>query len=468
MTTCPVRPVPPVGRTVFPNRLKRTDHRMKIALITAGAAGMYCGSCMHDNTLAAAMIQLGHETLLVPTFTPIRSDEEDVSQQRVFFGGINVYLQQKSFLFRMTPWFVDRLLDFPKLLRWVSRFASRTPYHEMGDLTLSMLEGTHGKQRKEVSKMVDWLENDIRPDVLIFSNVLLSGVIPEIKSRLNKPILATLQGDDIFLDALPESYRSRCMSQIRENAKSIDGYITTSDYYADFMAEYMNLPREAMHTIYPGLKLTGHGAEQPFRAEPPYTVGYFARICPEKGFHQFVDAFLAYSGLPDAPPCRIRVSGWLGEQYRAFFQEQMAKLAAAGLSDRVEYVESPTLADKVRFMQSLDILSVPTEYREPKGLYILEALANGVPVVQPGHGSFPELVARTGGGLTVEPNQPQALARGWQTLLADPDRRRACAEQGKRIVWDYFTDRRMAEETLAMLERYLPQSSPATVGASAD
>src|SRR5437762_1513939 len=88
--------------------IEYSSRDMKIVYITAGAAGMYCGSCMHDNTLVAALHQLGHDAILLPTYTPLRTDEEDISQQRVFFGGINVYLQQKSGLFRHTPWFLDR------------------------------------------------------------------------------------------------------------------------------------------------------------------------------------------------------------------------------------------------------------------------------------------------------------------------------------------------------------------------
>src|SRR5438270_9443131 len=147
---------------------------MRITYITAGAAGMYCGSCMRDNTLVAALARLGHDALLVPTYTPIRTDEEDVSQPRVFLGGINVYLQQKLSLFRHTPWFLDRLLDAPRLLRWVSRFAVRTQAQDLGDLTVSMLQGEHGRQRKEVAKLVRWLEKDVRPDLINLTNGLLS------------------------------------------------------------------------------------------------------------------------------------------------------------------------------------------------------------------------------------------------------------------------------------------------------
>src|SRR5579883_2458420 len=190
---------------------------MKIAYITAGAAGMYCGSCLHDNTLASALLAGGHEVLLVPTYTPIRTDEADVSQKRVFFGGINVYLQQKLALFRHTPWAVDRLLDARGLLKLASRFATRTQAEDLGELTVSMLKGEHGHQRKEVEKLVGWLASEVRPEIVNLTNVLLSGMVDELKRRLNVPVLGTLQGDDIFLEALPEPYRGQALGLVREH-----------------------------------------------------------------------------------------------------------------------------------------------------------------------------------------------------------------------------------------------------------
>src|SRR5262245_18416186 len=130
---------------------------MKIAYITAGAGGMFCGSCMHDNTLVGALRGLGHDALLIPTDTPIRTDEHDISLKRIFLGGLNVYLQHKSAFFRHTPWFIDRMLDSPRLLRWLSGFAAKTEAHDLGDLTISMLKGEHGNQRKEITKLVSWL-----------------------------------------------------------------------------------------------------------------------------------------------------------------------------------------------------------------------------------------------------------------------------------------------------------------------
>jgi glycosyltransferase involved in cell wall biosynthesis len=428
---------------------------MRIAYITAGAAGMYCGSCMRDNTLVSALGRQGHEALLVPTYTPIRTDEEDVSQKRVFFGGINVYLQQKFSLFRHTPGFLDRLLDGRGLLRWVSRFAVRTQARELGELTLSMLRGEHGHQRKEIEKLVRWLADDLQPEVVNLTNALLSGLVGPLKKRLDAPVLCSLQGDDIFTESLPEPYRCQALELIRGHARLIDGFISTSAAYADFMAGYFDIPRDKIHVVLPGINLHGHGAARPERAGKPFTVGYFARICPEKGFHLIIDAFHRLRQTPGCGEARLHVSGWLGENNRAYFEQHRQRLIDAGLQGDFAHIDCPDHESKVRFFQEIDVLSVPTLYREPKGLYVLESLANGVPVVQPRHGSFPELVEQTGGGLLFEPDNPAALAEALARLMADRALLAEMGAKGRAVVHERFHAGRMAEDTVAVYRRYV-------------
>ncbi len=442
---------------------------MRIAYITSGAAGMYCGSCMRDNTLAAALIAEGHDALLIPTYTPIRTDEDDVSQSRVFFGGINVYLQQKFSLFRYTPRWLDRFLDFNWLLNWVSRFAVNTQAQQLADLTISMLQGDLGHQAKEIDKLVDWLASDVKPDIVNLSNVLIAGMAHRLRDRLKVPVLASLQGDDIFLELLPESYRKQAIELIGGHASHMQGFIATSRYYANFMSEYLRIPRERIDVVYPGIKLKGHDIPkaqgQPSRGLEP-VIGYFARICPEKGLHHLVDAFCLLRQMPDAPPCRLHVSGWMGEHNRAYFMEQRAKLERANLLGYFTYTESPDHAGKVRFLQSIDILSVPTTYREPKGLYVLEAWANGVPVVQPAHGTFPELIDATGGGVLVPPDDPAALASALRRLLEQPAERQRLGRLGHVAVHQRFNDAAMARATLRVYERHLgiETKQPAAIG----
>lgn len=428
---------------------------MKIAYITAGAAGMYCGSCMHDNTLATALMALGHDVVLVPTYTPIRTDEADVSQKRVFLGGINVYLQQKFALFRHTPRLFDRWLDSPGLLRWVSRFAVGTQANQLGELALSVLRGEHGHQRKEFSRLVSWLAADIKPQIVNLTNVLLAGIVGELKQRLGVPVMATLQGDDIFLEALADKHRAEALALIREHCRHVDGYISTSQYYADFMAGYLGIPRERIEVVYPGLNLAGYDAPRQRAAGDPFTIGYFARICPEKGLHVLAEAFALLCERARDLDCRLHVSGWLGEHNRGYFDAVKQRLHDRGLAGRFHHVESPDHAGKLRFFQEIDVLSVPTVYREPKGIYVLESLASGVPVVQPRHGSFPELLEMTGGGLLVNPEDPADLARALEELARNPALRHRLGEHGRQVVRERFTADGMSRATMDIYQKTL-------------
>jgi glycosyltransferase involved in cell wall biosynthesis len=236
---------------------------------------------------------------------------------------------------------------------------------------------------------------------------------------------------------------------------NVDGYIATCRYYADFMAGYLGLPRERIHVVYPGIKLAGFAEAAPKLNETP-VIGYFARIAPEKGLHVLADAFIHLRRQRDAPRARLRFAGWLGEHNRPYLDGIMKKLADAGLAREAERVDCPTQADKVRFLQGIDLFSVPAPYREPKGLYILEALAASVPVVLPRHGSFPELVEQTGGGLLVNPDDPVDLAAGLRRLLEDAALRRELAAKGRAAVRERFTAEVMARETARVLGGYVP------------
>jgi glycosyltransferase involved in cell wall biosynthesis len=427
---------------------------MRIAYITAGAGGMFCGSCLHDNTLAAALVRQGHEALLIPTYTPLRTDEPNVSQKRVFLGGINVYLQQKLGFFRRTPWFLDRLLDARPLLRWVARFAVKTEAADLADLTVSILEGEHGHQSKEVAKLVSWLANEVKPQIVHLTAALLSGLVHELKRQLRVPVLCSLQGDDLFLESLPQSHRSRCLALVRVHCREIDGFVATSSYYADFMADYLAIPRARIHVVHPGLNLAGHGGARP-EQQRPFTVGYFARICPEKGLHVLTEAFHLFKQTPGTEACRLHVSGWLGGNQQTYFDDIRRRLKKRGLDGHFSHVEAPDHDSKVRFFHGIDVLSVPTTYREPKGLYVLEALANGVPVVQPRHGSFPELLEATGGGLLVAPEDPHDLARALRQLFDNPAHRHELGRKGKEAVHAHFHAERMAVETAAIYTQYV-------------
>ena len=425
---------------------------MKIVYLTAGAAGMYCGSCMHDNTLAKAISKEGVDIELVPTYTPIRTDENDVSVDQVFFGGINVFLQQKFPFLRWMPKVFDRFLDSPWLIRRVTKNASKVSPVELGKLAYSMLKGEKGNQRKEVKRLIGWLEHKSKPDVVLFSNALIGGCIPAIQRQLKVPCFVTLQGDDIFLDSLPDKYKELCIQQIGEMQSSVAGFISHSSFYADFMSDYFSIDRSRIKVTPLGIEADDFPQSQPALQQRDPTIGYFARLAPEKGLDILVDAFIKLKADGKVPKARLRIGGWLGPTNETYANEQFEKMEKAGLKADFEYVGSIDRDSKIKFLNSLDVLSVPTHYAEPKGLFVLEAMASGIPVVQPDHGAFPEVISSTQGGVLFPAGDTEALAGELAELLNDNQRRQELAQAGYDAVHRNRNSQVMARTTLDILK----------------
>jgi glycosyltransferase involved in cell wall biosynthesis len=420
---------------------------MRILAITSGAANMYCGSCLRDNALAAELIAQGHDVILVPTYTPTLTDEPNVSQEKIFFGGISVYLEQHSALFRHTPRWLDRLWDTKWALKLASRRSISVAPQQLGALTVSMLKGEEGFQRKELLKLIDWLRQLPAPDIVALPYSLLISLARPIKEALRCPIVCTLQGEELFLSGLPEPYQSDALNLIRANVKHVDGFIAVSHYGGEFMPGYLGIPQDKMHVVPLGINLEGH---QPRKrtTSPHFTIGYFARVAPEKGLHLLCEAYRYLREERNFPTARLEVAGYLAPEHKAYLSGIEQKMKECGLGDEFHYRGALDREQKIHFLQSLDLLSVPATYDEPKGIFLLEAMANGVPVVQPRRGSFTEMVRKTGGGILVEPDNIESLAEGILSLAKNPQLARQLGERGSAEVREHYNIRLMAERTL--------------------
>ena len=416
---------------------------------------MYCGTCIHDNMVATVLKKQGHNVSLIPTYTPTRTDEANVSLDRVFFGGINVYLQQKLSFFRHTPWTFDRLLDNPALLNGLARFSSSTDARDLGQLTVSMLSAEEGHQSKELAKLVKWLAEENKPDIVYLTNSMLVGFAREIKKVLDVPVICALQGEDIFLQDLIEPYKTEALALLRERAVNPDGFVAPCRYYAQFMADtYLNVPIDKIDVVPLGLNTEGHGLPVQKSEPPPFIIGYLARICPEKGLHILVDAFRLVAETLGADNVQLHVAGYLGKKDEPYLEELVNQIQEWNLSDSFVHHGEVTRTQKIDFLNRLHVFSVPTVYRESKGLSIIESLANGVPVVQPRHGAFPEMIDATDGGILVEPESAEAVATGIIELLNDTDRREYLGETGKINVHQKFNDAIIAKQLLKVFEKY--------------
>jgi glycosyltransferase involved in cell wall biosynthesis len=336
-------------------------------------------------------------------------------------GGVNVFLQQKLPWLAYTPRWLDSILNQPWLIRQLTRNVGKTSPKFLGALTVSMLQGVAGNQRKEFHRMLDWVEKDVRPEVIILTNLLIGGGIREIKSRTGSRVWVTLQGDDIFIESLPEPFRSQTISLLKQLVRDVDGFLIHSQDYASRMAAILSIPLEKIHVVPLGIA-TDDYRDQSLMARSgsslrdTYRIGYLARMAEEKGLVRLVEAFIRIAKQPGLEHVELAMAGWMGPQHEESWQQLRSNLERAGLNDRWSYSGSVERSSKLSFLRSIDLFCVPTTYQEPKGLFVLEAVGCGVPYLQPAHGSFPEIHNRLRGvapqifkGTLFDPHSPTDL-----------------------------------------------------------
>jgi len=425
---------------------------------------MYCGSCLRDNALATELISRGHDVTLLPVYTPTLTDEPNVSGDKVFFGGISVYLEQYVPFFRNSPQWMDRLWDSSLMLKLASRRSISTSPKMLGELTVSMLRGDNGFQRKEIFKLLEWLKDEGPPDVISLPYTLLLGLAQPIKEALGRPICCTLQGEDLFLEGLQEPYRSESKELIRANIKHVDAFIAVSEYYAEFMPRYLDIPADKIRVVPLGINLQGYTQRNSQRAEP-FTVGFFARIAPEKGLHVLADSYRRLRARGELSNARLEAAGYLAPEHEAYLHDIEKEMQQSGFGEEFHYRGVLDREQKISFLQTLDVLSVPATYDEPKGMFLLEAMACGVPVVQPRRGGFTEIVEHTGGGELVEADNAESLAEGILRIERDPALAERLGQSGFEKVREHYSVARMADRALEAYESILNAKSEA--GASA-
>ncbi len=463
---------------------------MNIVQITPGAGGMYCGNCFRDNALVAELRKLGHSTLMVPLYLPMTLDEEDQSAGTpIFFSGVNVYLEQKSALFRHAPEWLHKLLASPRLLKWAGKQAAKTRAEDVGDLTLSMLKGEDGNQARELDELIAFLKTQEHPDVICLSNAMLVGLVRQFKKQLKSKVVCMLQGEDAFLDAMPKKDRDAVWATLSERAQEVDLFIAPSRYFADNMAARMKVSPDKVKVVFNGINLEGwQGSETgSSRREEAHTIpgeehqslltsaatvqggeapvlGFFARMSEEKGLHLLVDAFIDLKKRETTKLLKLKVGGGCGPSDEKYVAKLKRLLADAGVLADVEVHPNLDRDQKQAFFESLTLFSVPALYGEAFGLYLVEAMAAGVPVVQPRHAAFPEIVEASRAGIITEANSA-ALADGIESLLIDPERLKELRSHALAASREQFSIAAMAAKIVEALES-ITDDSRAEVPAS--
>jgi glycosyltransferase involved in cell wall biosynthesis len=408
---------------------------------------------MKDNALVQQLKHMGHDAVMLPMYLPHILDEEPADEdQPIFFGGINAYLQLKYSFFRHVPKWLDKVLDSRPLLGKVAKAqkGNMTAGREISEMALSTFQGEKGPLAKEFRHLVQWAVERENPDAIYLSTAMQVGLAPAIKQRRDIPVFCSLQGEDTFLESLIEPYKTQIWELMREASVAVEKYISPSKAFADCMAKPLRLNKDRIAIIPNGINLDGY---EP-RTSPPDrpAIGYLARMSNLKGLDILVDAFIHLHQLGNLPiDTELRIAGTTLPDDQSYIDEQIRKLDEAGLQGRYTFRQNITRDEKIEHLRNLTVLSVPTRYGEAFGLYAAEAMAAGIPVVQPDHGAFPEIMAATGGGAIFFPNTPEALADALLPWINDPAKAHATGKKAHAAVKEHYSIQRHAEQMLQCL-----------------
>ncbi|MEM8955244.1 MAG: glycosyltransferase family 4 protein [Verrucomicrobiota bacterium] len=423
---------------------------MRIVHLVPGTGNFHCGACLRDHSLAKHIgVSSDHDMVLVPLYLPMVTDHEEMAEAPILLGGINLYLQQKAEIFRRTPRWLDRVLDSTVLLRRASDFAGMTSAHDLGTMTLSSFEGLDGHQRKEWRRLLKWLRDEGKPDVVSLSNGLLTGVARAIREEIGVPVIASFQGEDSFLDGLPEPYGQRSWDAYSRAAEDVDWFVAPSEFAGRDMASRLGLANGQWELVGNGIDMAGIRMREGLPRVP--VIGFLSRMCPPKGLDTVVEAFLILRRRMD--DVELRIGGAMTPEDRDFVLALKRRIAAAGAENAVRWLPNMTFKEKVSFLRSLTLLSVPSRFKEAFGLFLIEAMAAGVPVVQPRAGAFPEIVGNTGGGWIYDGEGAEALAAAWEEALSDDGEVSTRGKAGRSGVEARYTAGHMARGYASIVEK---------------
>lgn len=412
---------------------------MRIIFMTPGSGdNFYCENCIRDKALVMALRSRGHDAVSVPLYLPpLMEDTNPGTDSPVFFGGVNVYLQQNIPLFRRTPRWLDRWLDHPRLLTFAARMAGMTNAAQLGETTLSMLRGEEGRQCKELRRLVAYLQAHFRPDAVVLSNALLLGLADRLGGDLGCRLVCLLQDEDEFVESLGPAYAPRVWDLMRETSRRIDAFVASSRYYAAIMADRLGLPENEIRVVRSGIDPEGY---VPAAAPPdPPAVGFLSRMCAGKGLDVLTEEYIRLKQDARFDTLRLKIAGGMSAADEKFVASIRRRLRRAGVAEHVDWLDDFDRSDKREYLPALTALCVPDRGEPASAVFVAESLVAGVPVVLPERGVLPELVELTGGGVMYDPDTADGLHDALNGMLSDPARAHRMGMEGRAAAMETLT-----------------------------
>lgn len=424
---------------------------MNIIQIIPGSGGsFYCGNCLRDSKYFNALRDEGHQVTKIPMYLPLFADEHDISDIPIFYGAISLYLKQVYPIFRKAPGWLDKLLNSRPMMKLAASMAGSTRAKGLEDMTISMLLGEEGQQKEELDHMVNWIAEHCQPDIIHISNALLLGLARRLKEKIGVPVLCTLQDEDVWINPMQQKFQNKIWDLMHKRADDIDMLVAVSNYFADVMKQRMHLPDAKVRTIHLGVDIKDY--EYISTKKKERNVGFISRMCHKDGFDIVVDAFIELKKKPGFEDVKLIATGGATGDDIKFNKEQKRKLKENNLLNVFEILhqfEGKAVND---FFEKVSLISVPVRNGEAFGMYLLESMASGVPVVQPALGAFPEIVELSGGGVTYMPNTSEKLSETWAEVLSDPEQLEKYSRNGYEGTKKKFNIHNHAKEIITLYE----------------
>ena len=428
-------------------------------IIPGSGGSFYCGNCLRDSKYVEALRKSDHEVIKVPMYLPLFADEHDLTKEiPVFYGAISIYLKQLYPIFRKAPAWVDSLLNSKPMLKLASKFAGSTRAKGLEEMTVSMLLGEEGQQKDELDRMVDWIVEHCNPDVIHLSNALLLGLARELSDRLDVPVICSLQDEDVWVDVMKPSARESVWRLMARKAKYVNSFISVSNFYARVMQEKMEIPHEKLSNVHIGVDPEDYAFKSV--GEKKRKIGYISRMCAENGLDILVDAFILLKQKEEFNDVELVLTGGSTGDDRKYLAEIRGNLKRNHLLEQVEFHEDFVEEGLRKFLEKVSVVSVPVRNGEAFGIYLLECMVSGVPVVQPALGAFPEIVNLTEGGVIYDSNTPETLAESLGNLLSDPEKWDRLSRDGRAGVEQHFHIDIQAERMVKIYEEAIDNVVP--------
>ena len=422
---------------------------MKIAYICSGTGdAFYCENCVRDNALISGLRALGHDVVIIPMYLPVEDNDSEGGVAPVMFGAVRLYLIDKFPLLKRIPERALRALDHRRVLDLAASFASSTRAGGNEEMTISMIAGENGPFADEFDKSAEWLKQ-LNPDLVFLSNAFLLGIASAIKAKFSVPIVCMLQDEHVWVDSSAPEYRAKIWNAVAEKRRFADALCAHSNWFREKIAAPLDMPANGISLAPLGVDPAKYAAPSA-AASGAISIGYISRLCRDMGMHTLVDACcqLLKNSDRERPPI-LEFCGGSTKDDAKTIRDSRRKIAAANGAMRIH--RRFDLQTRSAFLSALSLLSVPAQTSIAFGGFITEAMASGVPVVQPDEGGFSEVIAETRAGLLYSPNTPEALAEALEKAIRDDAARRSMSEAGRKAVMEKYNNVEMARAAVASL-----------------